>query len=256
MLFAGGIIYPIVFRQLQPVIGFGWATRVLGFISFALLCLAVSVMKTRMTPKKKRALLLPSAFKVIPYTLQCFGVMFVFIGLYFPLFYVQIYTLTRIPVNVDYAFYLLSILNAASVFGRILPNFLADKIGPFNLLVPCTFASGILVLCWIDIANVAGITIFSILYGFFSGAFVSLIPPAVVKLCPDLSEVGTWLGMSLSIGALGLLIGNPIAGALVDIPNKQFAAAQGFTGGFIILGALLIGTARVLRGRQLNTWRI
>ena len=253
---AGGIIYPIVFRQLQPVIGFGWATRVLGFISFAVLCIPVSVMKMRMTPKKKRALLLPSAFKNIPYTLHTVGVMFGFVGLYFPIFYIQVYTLARIPVSVDYAFYLLSILNAASVFGRIIPNFLADKVGAFNLLVPCTFAAGILVLCWIDVVNIAGITVFTILYGFFSGAFVSLIPPAVVKLCPDLSEVGTWLGMSLSVGALGLLFGNPIAGVLVDIPNKQFVTAQGLTGGFVILGALLIGSARILRGRQLDTWKI
>ncbi|KAI5284480.1 hypothetical protein KEM55_001050, partial [Ascosphaera atra] len=27
----GGVIYPIMFRQLQPKVGFGWATRIIGF---------------------------------------------------------------------------------------------------------------------------------------------------------------------------------------------------------------------------------
>ena len=30
----GGVIYPIAFRRLQQQLGFAWATRVLGFISF------------------------------------------------------------------------------------------------------------------------------------------------------------------------------------------------------------------------------
>lgn len=33
----GGVIYPIVFHRLQPTIGFGWATRVIGFIELATL---------------------------------------------------------------------------------------------------------------------------------------------------------------------------------------------------------------------------
>ena len=30
-----GIIYPVDFRQLQPRIGFAWATRVMGFMALA-----------------------------------------------------------------------------------------------------------------------------------------------------------------------------------------------------------------------------
>ncbi|KAL8643444.1 MAG: hypothetical protein Q9226_008371, partial [Calogaya cf. arnoldii] len=31
----GGIIYPIAFRQMQPSLGFEWATRIIGFITMA-----------------------------------------------------------------------------------------------------------------------------------------------------------------------------------------------------------------------------
>ena len=29
----GGVIYPIVFSQLQPIVGFGWATRILRYLT-------------------------------------------------------------------------------------------------------------------------------------------------------------------------------------------------------------------------------
>ena len=247
----GGIIYPIVFHRLQPIIGFGWATRVISFITLALLLIAVAVMKSRLPPKPGRALFQPSALKHIPFTLMSFGISVGFIGLYVPMFYIQTYALTRhITSNSNYAFYLLSILNAGSFFGRILPNFLADKIGALNMLVPCTIAAGVLCLAWIAIDNVAGITVFAILYGFFAGAYVSLVPPVIVDLTPNMSVVGTWMGMCLFIAAFGLLIGNPIVGALINIEKKRFAAGQGFAGAVILLGALVFIAAIVLQRRH------
>ena len=247
----GGIIYPIAFHRLQPVIGFGWATRVISFITLALLLVALAVMKSRLPPKPGRSLFQPSALKNIPFTLMSFGISVGFIGLYVPMFYIQTYALTRqITSNSNYAFYLLSILNAGSFFGRILPNFLADKIGALNMLVPCTIAAGVLCLAWIAIDNVAGITVFAILYGFFAGAYVSLVPPVIVDLTPDMSVVGTWMGMCLFIAAFGLLIGNPIVGALINIERKRFAAGQGFAGAVILLGALIFITAIVLQRRH------
>ena len=172
------------------------------------------------------------------------------------MFYVQSYALARTHITGDYAFYLLAIMNGSSTFGRVIPNFLADKFGPLNMLVPCTLAAGILCLGWIDITGTAGITAFSIFYGFFSGAFVSLIPPTIVELTPDMAMVGTWMGMSLFIGAFGLLIGNPIAGSLLNIANGKFGSAQGFGGGTILGAATLFGIARFLRSKQLKTWKV
>ena len=254
--FVGGVILPITFRKLLPAIGFGWATRVLGFISLALLVVAILVLRTRVTPQQSRSLLRLSAFKSSPYTLHSLGIFVGFSGLYFPLFYVQSYALAQTPIQGDYAFYLLAIMNGSSALGRIVPNFLADKLGPLNMLTPCTVAAGILCLGWIDITDTAGITAFSVFYGFFSGAFVSLLPPTIANLTPDLTMVGTWMGMSLFIGAFGLLIGNPIAGALLDVGHGRFGSAQGFAGGMILGAAFLFGIARMLRSRHVETWKV
>jgi hypothetical protein len=47
-------------------------------------------------------------------------------SVYIPFFYIQDYAL-KLGVNDDIAFYLLSIMNAASLFGRLIPNWLADR---------------------------------------------------------------------------------------------------------------------------------
>ena len=64
----------------------------------------------------------------------------------------------------------LAILNAASVFGRTIPNIIADRYGKFNVTIPIAFANGILVFAMLGIKNTGGVIIFSILYGFTSGA--------------------------------------------------------------------------------------
>ena len=253
----GGIIYPITFRQLQPSLGFGWATRIIGFITLALLVIAIACMWSRSPSKPPRALFQPAAFKSWPYTLQSFGTMFGFIGLYIPIFYIQTYALTReITPDENYAFYLISILNTGQFFGRILPNLFSGKVGLMNMIVLDTFAAAILGFAWIGIDSVAGITVFAILYGFFAGAYVSLIPPVLVELTPDMTVVGTWLGMSLFVAAFGLLIGTPIAGSLVNIEKKQFVAAQGFTGGVILMGALLMLMALIIQARKMKSWKV
>ncbi|KAI5305548.1 hypothetical protein KEM55_008945, partial [Ascosphaera atra] len=63
----GGVIYPIMFRQLQPKVGFGWATRIIGFVLLATNAFALSVMRNRDTTRKsKRVMLDPNACKELP----------------------------------------------------------------------------------------------------------------------------------------------------------------------------------------------
>jgi MFS family permease len=86
---------------------------------------------------------------------------------------------------------LLPILNAASIAGRIVPNIIADKVGPLNVLVPASLFTGILAFGWIGITSLPGILVFAILYGFCSGCYVSLPPVAIVTLSPDMRKLGT-----------------------------------------------------------------
>jgi len=238
----GGVIYPIVFRQLYPRIGFPWATRVLGFISSVTSLFSVAVMRVRVVPKQKRALLELSAFKEFPYAMFCVAMFFGFIGFFGPVYYLQPYAINTGITDENLGFYLLPMLNAASIAGRILPNFLTDKVGPLNMLIPASMASGFLALCWIAIHHLPGIVVFAILYGFFSGGFVSLTPIALVSLTPDIRTLGTRMGQAFFVASLGLLVGSPVSGEILT-KTGGYLGLQLFSGLTVFLtGILLIWT--------------
>jgi len=63
-----------------------------------------------------------------------------------------------------------AILNASALAGRIIPNMLADRIGVYNVGIPCMLSSAVLIFAMTAVKNVAGMIVFAILYGFVSGA--------------------------------------------------------------------------------------
>lgn len=241
----GGVIYPIVFRRVQQQLGFGWATRILGFISFVTVWFSVLVMRPRVMPKHKRHLTDLAAFKEVPYTLFCIGMFFGFIGFYGPVYYIQPYAIQKgITTDAGLGFYLLPILNAASIPGRIVPNHLADFTGPLNVLIPCSFMTGILALIWIGVKNLGGTIVFAIFYGFFSGGFVSMPPVAIVTLTKDMRKIGTRMGQCFFISAFGLLIGTPVSGAILS-NTGSWLGVQLFSGVAIFITGCLLLWSRV-----------
>ncbi len=78
-----------------------------------------------------------------------------------------------------------SVASATSIPGRIIPPHLGDRIGHFNVLTICALLSGTAILAlWLPFSlhpSVAGIVVFALVYGFTSGAFVSLMMPCAAK---------------------------------------------------------------------------
>lgn len=132
----GGIIYPIMFYKLIDQVGFGWSVRILGFTALATLLIPIFVMKMRVKPPKVRSIIDWTAFTDLPYMLFTLGCIIGFIGLYVGFFYTSYYGQATGLTNDSLSFYLVPILNAGSVLGRTLPNWLSDTIGPFNVIAP------------------------------------------------------------------------------------------------------------------------
>ena len=77
------------------------------------------------------------------------------------------------------------------MLGRLLPNFFADKFGPYNMLLPCLYISAALAFAWFGILNFAGIIVFGLLYGFWSGSCEFKFGPSffsVYELKPCLTQ--------------------------------------------------------------------
>ncbi|KAL2831552.1 major facilitator superfamily domain-containing protein [Aspergillus cavernicola] len=211
----GGIIYPIVLNRLIGPIGFGWAVRVIGFIALATLILPIVVMKQRVKPPKARALIDWSAFTDIPYMTLVLAGFISFMGLFTLFFYISYVGAARQLTSNDMAFYLVPILNAASCFGRTIPNAIADKLGPFNLITPCCMMVGILILSLMAVTNQAGLIVIAVFSGFFSGALIGLPPLCFVALTEDKTKIGTRIGMGFGMMAFGALASGPGAGKIL-----------------------------------------
>ena len=119
-------------------------------------------------------------------------------GLFIPFFYIVDYsTAHNIPAHT--AFYVLSVMNAGGVLGRLLPPILSDALGRYNILVPCALLAGLAMLVfWPFATGLVALMLFAAVYGFFSGAFNALVIPCVAQIS-EVREIGTRVGVLYSI---------------------------------------------------------
>lgn len=112
-------------------------------------------------------------------------------------------------------------------------------------MILTTYFSAILVLAlWLPAHGTVPAIVFSALYGFSSGAFVSLAP-AVVAQISDLREVGVRNGTFFAIISFAALTGTPIGGALVpDVMHGSYTKLQVFCGVVMFVGSTLFVFAR------------
>lgn len=62
--------------------------------------------------------------------------------------------------------------------------------------------------------------------------------------------------MSFTFAGTGLLIGNPIAGALLDLEHAVFWKTQLFSAITLVVGTILFMWTRLLKGRMEGVWKI
>jgi hypothetical protein len=98
-------------------------------------------------------------------------------------------------LSASLAFYEAAVLNAGAFFGCYVCGLIADSgFGSFNSLTTVTFACGMAAFGWIGAKSVAGITIWTIVYGFLSGAIQAIFSPCISMLAPTPELIGSWNG--------------------------------------------------------------
>ncbi len=241
----GGIIYPIVFRSLLTSVGFGWATRTIGFIGLGTLLAATLLAKPMAHVRRPaRNFLDLQALKEIPFIMFLATAFFIYNAWLIPYFLTPAFS-ESVGANPDTAFYLLAVLNAAQLFGRIIPGYFSDFIGGEFLLLLASTLAGILGLSWIAIQTIGGWVEFQIFYGFVSGMIATLPAVVVPYLCPSLAVLGTRMGMVYGAAGLGVLIGNPVALAVSKPEHGDFLGARLWMGLMALAGAACFGVTAV-----------
>ncbi|KAH9852390.1 MFS general substrate transporter [Lenzites betulinus] len=211
----GGTIFPIILRNLLEHTSFQWTLRITGFIVAGLLLILNLTIKRRLPPKPQSGPFINFAlFKSSPFTIYTLSLFMGFLGIYTCLTYLSISGILA-GINQGLAFYLLSITNACSLFGRLGGGILADRYGNLNTLAPLTFIAGIMTYAWPFAQTQGSLIAIAVLYGLSSGAFVAIFGAPLVNM-GAIAEVGMRTGMAFSIMSLGALAGPPISGAIFD----------------------------------------
>ena len=258
-----GIVFPILFSRLTAYVGFGWATRVIAFVLLGISVIPVVFMHTRADLRRqqkqqqqRRARFDRTALRDAPYLFVVFSLFATFLVLYVAFFYIQLFTEAHGLASADFSPYLVTMLNVGSVFGRIVPNALADRMGSLNVLVVCAAASAALLFAWLGIHDLGGLVAFALLYGVFSGGIVAVSPSVIMSLTPDLGRVGARLGMSFTLTGTSLLVGTPIAGAILGgFSEREWRATIGYAAAGLSVGASGFLAGRIVLYRKRGGWR-
>ncbi|PSN62951.1 MFS general substrate transporter [Corynespora cassiicola Philippines] len=249
----GGIIYPILARRLIAAVGFSWSIRAVALVVLVTTGIGGLLVMQRPELTKnpaKRTLYEFKCLKEPAYALFIGGVFLVFAGLYIPYFYMSAWVRdTGFPMHGLNHYYLLSILNAGGLAGRIIPNFFADKFisGAVFTQAATAIACGALAAGWTYIeTSFAGLIAWLVAYGFVSGSVISLIPASAATLTPDLSRLGGRIGVLFAGNAIASLVGNPVAGAILRNTASGWRGLASYCAAFNLVGGCLLLVCWVL----------
>ncbi|KAF7894293.1 hypothetical protein EAF00_007807 [Botryotinia globosa] len=155
--------------------------------------------------------------------------------------------------------YLISLINAGSIPGRILPGHLADTIGYFNTItIVCILTGFSIITLWIPFtyhSSHIDLIFFAVVYGILSGAFISLMMPCCAK-SGTLQSLGQGFGTFQSIIAISCLTGLPISGAILNggESGDGYLGLRIFRAVAMMCGGVVIGVARRgMAGWELGT---
>ncbi|KAB8208115.1 major facilitator superfamily domain-containing protein [Aspergillus parasiticus] len=238
----GGIIFPIMIWNLSEVVGFPWAIRITGFICSFFCILCILFLKTRLPPKKLGGGKIDiRALRETPFSLLTVAIFLIDFALLIPLTYLTSYAESH-NMQESLAYQLVSILNAASILGRVVPGYFADRYGRFNVMVVTTLVCTIFTLAlWLPAgSNTAAIVAYAVLFGFWSGSAISLAPVCVAQISST-QDFGKRYGTTYSLVSVGALFAIPIAGEILKAQSS--GGEKEDYSGLIVFCGLVYGCA-------------
>ncbi|RBQ67035.1 hypothetical protein FVER14953_08946 [Fusarium verticillioides] len=263
----GAVIFPIILRSTYPSLGWQWSMRIMAFISAGLLVPAILCFttfnkiyksSTNGQPSPKSSTLNLTAFQSPAFCFVTAGI-FMFEFVIFSISGLLPSISTRVGFTAENGYTLLSIVGAASTFGRVIPGIIGDKLGHFNVLLATLVFTIIFMgalLVPFGTKSATALYAWSAIWGFGSGSFLSITPVCMGKTC-EAKDYGRYYGKSTLyrmmnfVTAFALLIALPTSGAMLENMGPQ-ALAGLFTGMTAVGGACYFAARALLIGKWLS----
>ncbi|OZJ01720.1 hypothetical protein BZG36_05184, partial [Bifiguratus adelaidae] len=177
----GGMAFVEIVSKLIDTMGLAWAIRIEGFMFLVLLSVSIALVKPFVGGYKDPggSLWDSSLFKIIHYDFLLLSAFVYAFAYLVPFFYLPAYAAAQGLGTVNGAASL-AVYSAANGIGRFALATLGDYAGNFNMLIISNILSGVMFLVvWNVTQNIGALYTFSILGGFFTGGYWSVITAVV-----------------------------------------------------------------------------
>ncbi|XP_012872553.1 PREDICTED: monocarboxylate transporter 12 [Dipodomys ordii] len=166
-----------------------------------------------------------------------------------PLFVYLVPYALSVGVSYQQAAFLMSILGVIDIVGNITFGWLTDRRCLKNYRYICyLFALGLDGLCYLCLPMLQSLALlvpFSCIFGYFDGAYVTLIPVVTAEIVGTTS-LSSALGVIYFLHAVPYLVSPPIAGWLMD-KTGSYTASFLLCGFSMVFSSVLLGFARLVK---------
>ncbi|EXJ73049.1 uncharacterized protein A1O5_04198 [Cladophialophora psammophila CBS 110553] len=256
----GGVVWAPVLHGLITKTGFRNSLRISAAVAFVLISVTAPVMRWEATASRRfRAEARHSSgivgllkIPLVDYRIarshtffaQALGAALQSAAYYTPVFFFASYART-LGYSSATASNFIALSNAANAIGKIIIGHAADRIGRLNALFLTTAISAVAALgLWIPSslsstqADSRHLFIaFTVLYGVFASAYVSLFPTSLVELF-GIQNFASVNGFLYMVRGLATMVGTPVAGALIRSATHEKGPAP-YQNTAILVGVLL-----------------
>lgn len=228
----GGVIWPLVCRSLYTQVGFEWTMRTLGFCIGTILLIGSILTHDRHKEinrikrlnegdgsgmsftEKVNDLLDFKSFKDLTFMILTCALFLNEFSLLMVSTYIPSYALSK-GFSESTSLIALTVFNAAGVLGRIIPAFLSDKYGNFNLIILMSAIMSLSVwILWLPFGKHLGAFMaFTIIFGFAVAGTLALTPLCTSAISKP-KDFGKRYGTAYFVVSFCNLISLPVGMAL------------------------------------------
>ncbi|KAF9408286.1 hypothetical protein BGZ94_002358 [Podila epigama] len=246
----GGLAFGFAIPALINAVDIYWTLRIFAIFHFVCTGFAALVMRAPRQlagppiPKEKHSInftiLKDPAFLLWFLAAALFGFAYVI-----PFSYVPSYAKDVIGLDANVqGGQLLAIMSGANAIGRVLIGVAGDRLGPIPVAAFCFFAAGASCFIWMFAFSHGALIAFSVVFGFFSGAFFTMIASITANIV-GLTHLGSGLTLVYLINTPGNLFTLPIAGKIYENtgnykPMIGYNAAMYLAGGLVLFVLMFV----------------